>query len=60
MDGRVSDYNATAWPPTDQLKLGRVQLSWLAGARCVIKDNKHIQSIYSTTEYFKIEHRCAN
>ena len=25
--GWVSHYNATMWPPTDQLKLGRVQFS---------------------------------
>ena len=25
--GRVVDYNATSWPPTDQLKLVRAELS---------------------------------
>ena len=32
--GRVSDYNATSWPPTDQLKLNGGQLSWSVGAEC--------------------------
>ena len=32
--GRASDYNATSWPPTDQLKLNRGQLSWSVGVEC--------------------------
>ena len=32
--GRVSNYNATSWPPTDQLKLNCGQLSWSVGAEC--------------------------
>ena len=32
--GQVSDYNATSWPPTDQLKLNCGQLSWSVGAEC--------------------------
>ena len=34
VDGRVGDYNATCVAPTDQLRLGLVEVSWSAGARC--------------------------
>ena len=39
LDGRAdgqteSDYNATLWPPTDQLKLGLDQLTLSVGAEC--------------------------
>ena len=31
VDGRVGDYNATCVAPTDQLRLGLVEVSWSAG-----------------------------
>ena len=34
MGGRVSAYNGTAWPSTDQLNLNWGQLSWIFGAEC--------------------------
>ena len=32
--GSESDYNATLWPPTDQMKLGLAQMSLSVGAEC--------------------------
>ena len=53
MVGRTeSDYNATLWPPTDQLKLGLAQLSLSVGVECghrnvvpPIRDNNYLTSI---------------